>query len=324
MKKKNQAPVERFEVDMSQGLSESQVSLRQSQKLTNLTKKSSGKSYTRIICENVFTFFNFLWLAIFVALVAVGSYNNLLFAIIIVANTLIAIIQECKAKKTVAKLQLVVAPRITAMRDGKEIELSSNDIVLDDIIILENGNQIPTDCEILDGVVDVNESLLTGESVSVKKKLGDKLLAGSFLTSGKCVCRVVAVGEGNYISSVAKAAKGVAKPKSNLFKDLNKLIKIIGYFIIPVGILMFLNNFYGQDTNIATAVEKTCGSLVGMIPAGMFCLSQSPLLLASSSFPKRKHLFKTSIQSKCLPAQMYFALTKLEQSRTERCKFAKS
>ena len=166
MKKKNQAPVERFVVDMSQGLSESQVSLRQSQKLTNLTKKSSGKSYTRIICENVFTFFNFLWLAIFVALVAVGSYNNLLFAIIIVANTLIAIIQECKAKKTVAKLQLVVAPKITAVRDGKEIELSSNDIVLDDIIILENGNQIPADCEILDGVVDVNESLLTGESVS--------------------------------------------------------------------------------------------------------------------------------------------------------------
>lgn len=290
MKKKNQAPVERFEVDMSQGLSESQVSLRQSQKLTNLTKKSSGKSYTRIICENVFTFFNFLWLAIFVALVAVGSYNNLLFAIIIVANTLIAIIQECKAKKTVAKLQLVVAPKITAMRDGKEIELSSNDIVLDDIIILENGNQIPADCEILDGVVDVNESLLTGESVSVKKKLGDKLLAGSFLTSGKCVCRVVAVGEGNYISSVAKAAKGVAKPKSNLFKDLNKLIKIIGYFIIPVGILMFLNNFYGQDTNIATAVEKTCGSLVGMIPAGMFLLVTVALAVGVIKLSKKKTL----------------------------------
>ena len=118
MKKKNQAPVERFEVDMSQGLSESQVSLRQSQKLTNLTKKSSGKSYTRIICENVFTFFNFLWLAIFVALVAVGSYNNLLFAIIIVANTLIAIIQECKAKKNfIITLVLIDSNQISELND---------------------------------------------------------------------------------------------------------------------------------------------------------------------------------------------------------------
>ncbi|MGN1162600.1 MAG: HAD-IC family P-type ATPase, partial [Christensenellales bacterium] len=290
MKKKTQEPIERFEAAIEKGLDGEQVKLRQSQKLTNAAKKSSGKSYTRIVCENVFTFFNFLWLAIFVALLAVGSYNNLLFAIIIVANTLIAIIQECKAKRTVSKLQLVVAPKIATMRDGKQIEISSNDIVLDDIIILENGNQIPADCEILDGVVDVNESLLTGESVSIKKTVGSKLLAGSFLTSGKCVCRVVAVGEGNYISSVAKAAKGVSKPKSNLFKDLNKLIKIIGYFILPIGILMFLNNFYGQDTNIATAVEKTCGSLVGMIPAGMFLLVTVALAVGVIKLSKKKTL----------------------------------
>lgn len=290
MKKKKQEPIQRFDVNIDEGLTNEQVQSRVSQKLTNKTKKSSGKSYTRIVCENVFTFFNLIWAAIFVALVCVGSYNNLLFVAVIVANTSIAIIQECKAKKTVAKLQLVVAPKITAKRDGKEVEISADDIVLDDIIILENGNQIPTDCCILDGVVDVNESLLTGESVSIKKKAGDRLLAGSFLTSGKCVCRVDAVGEQNYISNMAKAAKGVEKPKSDLFKDLNKLIKIIGYFIVPIGILMFLNNFYGQDTNIATAVEKTCGSLVGMIPAGMFLLVTIALTVGVIKLSKKKTL----------------------------------
>ncbi len=288
--KKQVEPITRFLPDKEVGLTLSQVQERRSQKLTNKSKKSSGKSYLRIICENVFTFFNLIWVAIFVALMVVESYKNTLFIGIILANTLIAIIQECKAKHTVARLQLVTAPKSLVIRENKEERLSCDDIVLDDIIVLENGNQIPADCIILEGNIEVNESLLTGESVAVKKGEGDKILAGSFLTSGKCVCRVDAVGEQNYISSVASEAKKVSKPKSDLFKDLNKLIKIIGYFIIPVGVLMFVNNYYGQNTTIAVAIEKTCGSLVGMIPAGMFLLVTVALAVGVVKLSRKKTL----------------------------------
>lgn len=288
--KKKEIIIERYQTNKEFGLTSEQVALRKEQKLDNQQKNSASKSYARIICENVFTFFNMLWIAIFLALLFVKSYNNLLFMVIIVANTLIAIIQECKAKKTVSKLQLVCAPKITVIRDGDMMEVDSNSIVLDDIIILENGNQVPADCDILEGVVDVNESLLTGESVPVKKGVGQKLLAGSFLTSGKCYCRVDAVGEQNYISGVAKEAKKVKKPESNLFRDLKKLVKIISYFIIPIGVLMFINNFYGQNTDIATAVIKTCGSLTGMIPAGMFLLVTVALAVGVIKLSRKKTL----------------------------------
>lgn len=283
-------PIERFNPDVNYGLTNEQVQTRIKQKLTNQEKSSGSKSYTRIIVENVCTFFNFMWLAIFIALICVKSYNNLLFMFVIVSNTLIAIIQECKAKRTVAKLQLVCSPKINVMRDGKIQQIDTKDIVLDDIIILENGNQVPTDSEIVDGTIEVNESLLTGESVPVKKQNGEKILAGSFLTSGKCFCHVIAVGAQNYISSVAKEAKKVNKPQSNLFKDLRRLTKIIGFFVIPLGVLMFINNFYGQNTDIQTAIVKTCGSLTGIIPAGMFLLVSVALAVGVIKLSKKKTL----------------------------------
>ncbi len=298
--KKQDEIVERFSPSQSDGLSLEQVSKRISQKLVNNTKQKTSKSYLRIFTDNIFTFFNMLWLAIFIALIVVKSYENLLFIIVIIFNTAIAIFQEIRSKRTVEKLSLITAPKITVVRGGKEEEIFSNEIVLDDVLVLSTGNQIPADCVILSGTVDVNESLLTGESKPIKKESGQTLLAGSFLTSGKCYARADKVGNDNYIQSLAKAAKSFKQPNSNLFKDLNKIIKGIGLFIIPIGALVFCNNYFWAKTasgapassvgNLAESISSTCGSLVGMIPAGMFLLISVALTVGVIRLSEKKTL----------------------------------
>ena len=167
--KQQEEIVERFSPSQSEGLSLEQVSKRISQKLVNNTKQKTSKSYLKIFTDNIFTFFNMLWLAIFIALIIVKSYENLLFIIVIIFNTAIAIFQEIRSKRTVEKLSLITAPKITVVRGGKEEEIFSNEIVLDDVLVLSTGNQIPADCVILSGTVDVNESLLTGESKPIRR-----------------------------------------------------------------------------------------------------------------------------------------------------------
>lgn len=301
-KKKNQTEViiERYSPDKNVGLSNEQIEKRKQQKLVNNTKQKTSKSYFRIFFDNIFTFFNLLWLGIFIALLVVHSYENLFFMVVILFNTAIAIIQEIRSKRTVEKLSLITAPTISVVRNGKEIEIHADEIVLDDIMILSSGNQIPADCKILDGKVDVNESLLTGESNAIKKSNGDELLAGSFLTSGKCYAQTIRVGNDNYIQSIAKVAKKFKQPNSNLFKDLNKIIKGIGFFIIPIGALVFCNNFLWAKTasgevassvgNIAESISSTCGSLVGMIPAGMFLLISVALTVGVVRLSEKKTL----------------------------------
>ena len=292
--------VERFNPDIKNGLSSMQVENRQKLNLVNNTKQKTSKSYLRIFVDNIFTFFNMLWLAIFITLLVVKSYENLLFIVVIFFNTAIAIFQEIRSKRTVEKLSLITAPKTTVVRDGQEKEIYANEIVLDDIIVLSSGNQIPSDCMLLDGTIEVNESLLTGESKAIKKEKGSNLLAGSFLTSGKCYAKVEKVGNDNYIQSLAKAAKSFKQPNSNLFKDLNKIIKGIGLFIIPIGALVFCNNYFWAKTasgtpassvgNFAEAISSTCGSLVGMIPAGMFLLISVALTVGVIKLSEKKTL----------------------------------
>lgn len=299
-KKQEEIIIQRYTPDKNVGLSTQQVETRKQEKLVNNTKQKTSKSYFRIFFDNIFTFFNLLWLAIFIALAVVHSYDNLLFIIVILFNTGIAIFQEIRSKRTVEKLSLITAPTITVVRDGKEIEILANEIVLDDIMVLSSGNQIPADCKILDGKVDVNESLLTGESNAIKKSCGDELLAGSFLTSGKCYAQAMKVGNDNYIQSLAKEAKKFKQPNSNLFKDLNRIIKGIGLFILPIGALVFCNNFLWAKTatgeaassvgNVAESVSSTCGSLVGMIPAGMFLLISVALTVGVIRLSQKKTL----------------------------------
>ena len=289
MKKKN-IEFKRYETSANYGLTIAQVQEREKLGLVNRTKTRSGKSVLRIFIDNICTFFNFIWLVVFVALFVVGAYSDLVFIIVILLNTTIAIVQEIKAKRTVDKLSYVTSPKINAIREGRDVRIDASKLCLDDVIVLSSGNQIPTDCILLDGKIEVNESLLTGESLAVKKQIGDTLFAGSFLVSGACLARVDKIGRDSYIQSVALEAKKFKSPSSNLFKDINSLIKYIGIIILPIGGLMLLNNYFAYGKNLAVAVAKTCGSITGMVPAGMFLLITIALSLGVVKLSRRKTL----------------------------------
>ncbi|MFA6859899.1 MAG: HAD-IC family P-type ATPase [Clostridia bacterium] len=282
--------VEKKETDLKLGLTSEEVTKRKEAFLTNKKAQKSGKSIGKIFFENTFTFFNLVWAVLFVLLVFVGSYKDLLFMVIIVANTSIAIFQEVKAKMAVEKLAFAVLTKVKTIRNGKETMVTSEELVRDDIFVLEVGNQIPADSIVVSGEASVNESMLTGESVPIKKIVGSKVYAGSFVTSGGFILRATTVGDDSYISSIEKQAKKFKSPSSNLFKDLNKIIKFIGVFIIPIGIVMYINNYYTLHGNFVEAISKTCGAVAGLIPAGMFLLVTIALAAAVVKLTKHKTL----------------------------------
>ena len=291
-RKKLKDTIERYNPDVLDGLTTAQVALRQKENKTNQIKQKTSKPFVKILFDNIFTYFNLIYLMILIALLSVESYSDLMFIIVISANVLIAIVQETKAKITVEKLKLVTTPRVRVIRNGKVTNVFANKLVLDDIIKLSVGNQIPSDCILIEGRVDVNESLLTGESKAVKKQVGDKLLAGSFLTAGECYARVDKVGKENYIQTIATEAKQYKSPSSNLFKDLKTIIKYIGIMIIPVGALMFINNYFGESRDLTLAIIRTCASLIGMIPAGMFLLISIALSVGVVKLSTKRTLVK--------------------------------
>ena len=292
MKLKKDFDIVRYNPQIDTGLSAEQVKERQEHKLFNKVKQKTGKSYFRIFFDNIFTFFNLIWILIFSALVAVESYNDLLFIVVIFLNTLISIIQECKAKSAVDKLSLLTMPKVSVTRQGETIEISADKLVLDDVIKLEIGNSIPADCIILSGKIEVNESLLTGESDAIKKAEGDSILSGSFIISGSCFAKVNKIGNQSYIQSIAHEAKKFKNPNSNLNKDLKTMIKYIGFGIIPIGGIMFMSNYFSYNHSLTYAVTKTGGALIGMIPAGMFLLVTIALSVGVVKLSKKKAMVK--------------------------------
>ena len=214
------------------GLSSEEARLRAERGQTNTVKEKSGKSYLKIIGDNLFTFFNLIWAIITVVLILVESYGSLTFLMVVVLNLVVAIVQESRAKAAVEKLSLATDPRATVIRDGEEMEISTKDIVLDDVVRIEIGRQVPSDGVVISGICEANESMLTGESVPIKKQAGDRVMAGSFLVSGCVYVHCDRVGKDNYIHTLEKEAKAFKAPSSNLFRDLNKLIKTIGGFLI--------------------------------------------------------------------------------------------
>ncbi len=291
-KNKKDFVLERYNPNICDGLSAEQVAERSMHGLINDSKVRSTKTYTAIILKNTCTFFNLIWLIIAVALIAVGSYKDLLFLVVIVLNTSIAIIQECRAKYTVQKLSLVALPQVKVIREGKQIELSADKLLLDDIVLISNGDQVPSDCIIMDGVVEVNESLLTGESRPVKKGVGEMLLSGSFLVSGACYAKVEKVGKENYIQTIASKAKEFKAPHSSLFKDITKLIRYIGIALIPLAILTVIKEYYLLPNTIEEAVTNSAGAITGMIPAGMFLLITISLSVGVVKLGRKKTLVK--------------------------------
>ncbi len=295
-KKKPAVPLHlatRFEPDPAKGLSDEQVESRKEDSLTNYVDKNNGKTYLQIFLGNIFTFFNLIYLIVFVALAYFGLWNQVMFMLVVVANTGIAIIQEIKSKKTIAKLSIVSAPMATVLRDGQEREISIDDVVLDDIVLYGLGKQICADSIVVSGSVEVNESMLTGESVAVVKKEGDVLYAGSFVTSGSCVAKTDKIGQYNYIEGLTAQAKKYKKPRSELLKSLNIVLKVIAVIIVPIAYFSFMNNFRNAPSDVDAiifAVSKTAGSVVPMIPAGPFLLTSVTLAVSVIRLAKRNTL----------------------------------
>jgi len=298
-KKKKQEPivqkrVKRVKSDYRSGLNSDQVEERILKGQTNETPNTNVKTIKSILIENIFTFFNILCFLIAIALVVVNitykqGWSNILFMVTIMVNIIIGIIQEIRAKKTIEKLSLLTAPVVKVVRDGEEQTIKPDEVVLDDIIVLSTGKQIVADCVIVEGNIEVNESVLTGESLPIKKKVGDTLLAGSFIVSGHCHARVETVGTNTYLNQLAASAKKYKKPRSELFSSLRVIIKVIGLLIVPITILMYINCFQ-QTGDIVESITTTAGSTIGMIPAGMFLLCSVSLTVSVIKLARKKAL----------------------------------
>ena len=289
-KKDKDVHIERFNPQVKVGLTNDQVLERNNQGLTNIVVSKNIKTYKSIILGNIFTFFNLLCVLVAAALISVGAIGDCFFMIIVIANTGIGIIQEIKAKKTIEKISLVSSPTAVVIRDKLETKIPVSELVLDDIVVFQTGKQICADSIVLEGSVEVNESLLTGESVAVKKNKGDMLYSGSFVVGGKCYAKVEKVGNDTYTAKLAAQAKQYRKPKSELMGTLNTIITIIGIVIIPLSILMFFNNYELLNKDISPTIKQTAGSIIGMIPAGMFLLTSMALAVGVIKLAKKRTL----------------------------------
>ena len=288
-KKDAEKEVERFLPSYKQGLNDEQVQQRIGEGCTNVVDNKNTKTYAQIFLSNIFTFFNILCITVAVALiVAQAPIKYLMFMIPFTCNLVIGIIQEIRAKITVEKISLMVSPIATVVRNKEEKDIPVEELVLDDIVMFSNGKQICADCIVVDGEVEVNESLLTGESVSIKKKKGAILYSGSFVVSGKCYARVDKVGNDSYTAKLSAKAKRYQKPKSELMNTLNTIMKFIGIAIIPLTILTFLDVIHNATRT--EAVFYTAGSTVGMIPAGMFLLTSMALAVGVVKLARKRTL----------------------------------
>ncbi len=278
LKKENLAPIERHSQDINSGLTSEQVQNRISQKLVNKSAKKFSKSYARIFIDNFCTFFNFLGLIVAVSLIiAKAEIQQFFFVLIYLANILVGIVLEIRAKRCIDKLSLISESTVFAIRNGKEIKIPYNEIVLDDVLRLGLGSQIPTDSIILNGEVEVNEAMLTGESVPVKKTVGDILFAGSFIVSGSCYAKADSVGSENYVEKLTAKAKVYKKPYSEIMSTLKLIIKVVSVVIIPIAAAFMLKSIFGHDLIPSEAIKKTVTVVIGMIPSGMFLLTSVAL-----------------------------------------------
>ncbi|MBE5741125.1 MAG: HAD family hydrolase [Clostridiales bacterium] len=296
-KNKSSASISRFNPKPNEGLSQKQISQRTQENLVNISNIKTSKSIGSILFKNIFTFFNMTCLVVALALISVGAFSDLLFLVIVILNTVIGIVQEIKAKKTMDKLSLTNSNFTKVIRDSEEQEIYKTEVVLDDVLVLNPGMQIACDSIVIDGHVEVNESLLTGESQPVKKDKGDSLLGGSFISSGTCRAKVNKIGNENYISQLSEKAKSFKQAKSELLTSLRNLIKIITVFMIPIAILMLYNNYTYYTANPAEeystlymVITKTSGCIIAMIPAGMFLLTSVALAVSVMRLAKKRTL----------------------------------
>ncbi|MEG2310447.1 MAG: HAD-IC family P-type ATPase [Clostridia bacterium] len=285
--------VKRYKPNIHTGLSDEQIDERKKDNLVNYDTSVPTKSIKRIIAENLFTIFNILNIGLAIAILCVESYKNLLFLGIVFCNIIISIAQEIHSKKMIDKLSIISAIQLDVVRNSKIEKIKIDEIVLDDILILNAGNQIVTDCIVLDGEIEVNESFITGEPDNVLKQKGEMILSGSFVVSGKCSAQVEHIGNDNYTSAISSGAKNVKKVKSEIMNSLNKIIKIATIIIIPLGILLFLNQLKITDNTFQNAVINTVAAVIGMIPEGLVLLISTVLAVSVIRLSKQRVLVQS-------------------------------
>lgn len=287
----NLIPMERFSPTAERGLTQEQVDDRIFRGLKNTAPESPPKSKKEIIYSNLFTYFNLIFFLIAILLIFVGAFRDMTFLPIIVANTCIGIFQELHAKKVLDELTILNAPKCKVVRDGKTEELPAEDLVLDDMVLFSAGNQIPADAVIEEGEVLVNESLITGESDQVAKKKGDPLLSGSFIVSGECRARLDQIGADSYVSQLSRQAKVMNEAESSeMIRSLNKLVKIVGILIIPIGIILFSQQYFINESGAKDSVTGTVAAIIGMIPEGLYLLANVALAASVARLAMKKVL----------------------------------
>ena len=259
------------------GLTTEEVTTRQRDGLSNKVKADSGKSVWQILMSNFFTLFNLLNFALAACLLLVGSYRNMLFLGVVFSNTLIGTIQELRAKHTIEKLKLLNAPQAHAIRNGKEITCTPDELVQDDLVVLRAGDQVVADAIVRSGGGAANESLLTGESDAIGKHAGDWLMSGSYITEGKFVAQLVHVGSASYAAELTREAKAIKRPNSVLMTELNQLVRRISVILVPLGLLLFCKQYFLNHAALTAAIPTTVAAMIGMIPEGLILLTSVAL-----------------------------------------------
>ena len=273
------------------GLTDEEVRQRVEEGLTNRADISTDKTTKEIVISNVFTYFNLIFLVITILLIMVGSFRNLTFLPIIIGNTVIGIVQEIRAKKTLEKMSLLNAPHADVIRNGSVKQISTEGLVKDDVILLTAGKQICADAVVISGNIQVNESLLTGEADEVEKTEGSTLMSGSFVVSGECYARLEKVGNESYISKLSLEAKSMGgKEQSEMIRSINLIVKWVGIVIIPIGLILFWQSHFVNGESITKSVTSTVAAIIGMIPEGLYLLTTVALALSTMKLARKKVL----------------------------------
>ena len=273
------------------GLTDEEVRQRAEKGLTNRADISTDKTTKEIVISNVFTYFNLIFLVITILLIMVGSFRNLTFLPIIIGNTVIGIVQEIRAKKTLEKMSLLNAPHADVVRNGSLKQISTEELVKDDVILLTAGKQICADAVVISGNIQVNESLLTGEADEVEKTEGSTLMSGSFVVSGECYARLEKVGNESYISKLSLEAKSMGdKEQSEMIRSINLIVKWVGIVIIPIGLILFWQSHFVNGESITKSVTSTVAAIIGMIPEGLYLLTTVALALSTMKLASKKVL----------------------------------
>ena len=273
------------------GLTDEEVRQRVEEGLTNRADISTDKTTKEIVISNVFTYFNLIFLVITILLIMVGSFRNLTFLPIIIGNTVIGIVQEIRAKKTLEKMSLLNAPHADVIRNGSVKQISTDELVKDDVILLTAGKQICADAVVISGNIQVNESLLTGEADEVEKTEGSTLMSGSFVVSGECYAQLEKVGNESYISKLSLEAKSMGgKEQSEMIRSINLIVKWVGIVIIPIGLILFWQSHFVNGESITKSVTSTVAAIIGMIPEGLYLLTTVALALSTMKLARKKVL----------------------------------